>query len=511
MVYGLRDVGKLLKVGKVRCAILATDIEQIVCPGGYDETLNGIIRLCSHQKVPYVFALSKRQLGNIAHKHSSVTSIGILYNHGAEEQLQALLASAERLRPAYEALIGRKREEIIASNGGGSSSSSGWNDSGGVGMQWKASSASHENSVPTSDQKSHTKSLSCTNADVMGKNGCQTGIPDGDCQSSTDPHSDTTSDLSSSESLGGGGSSSLVGSADSLPSLVEAAGTGGGSVGRRYKASEVQGSIFLDETSGKVPGCLDDDDDDGDQEEVPSDANSAIEGASPNEDDIAIALPGGKNTSTTAAGQSVGSERTQGVSTTSTTKSSSSGGVTVAEAGCSGRGEYEDSKDPSVRSTGSRFIVPASEDCSSSHRDSLPVGVGNLQSKTDADHGNPANGRATSESSSSVSSTGIRQRVDTAETQSACSEKGENREMLSSDSPASLDARVDDCHPTQDMTLATESVSEAVDGHAETRSIATYRSHVEDGSNGSAALLAKRHASSNVHCELVGSGSGHRL
>ena len=52
--------------------------------GGLDEALHNIIEMCQGQNIPFIFALSRRQLGKACCKVVPVSVVGIFSYEGAE-------------------------------------------------------------------------------------------------------------------------------------------------------------------------------------------------------------------------------------------------------------------------------------------------------------------------------------------------------------------------------------------------------------------------------------------
>lgn len=63
-VMGIREVTKHLKLGKLKCVILAPNCEKIQAKGGLDDAINTIIQHSMEQSVPFLFALGRKSLGN---------------------------------------------------------------------------------------------------------------------------------------------------------------------------------------------------------------------------------------------------------------------------------------------------------------------------------------------------------------------------------------------------------------------------------------------------------------
>ena len=65
-------------------SLVNTSTSVILCVGGLDEALNGIIQMCEQQHVPFVFALGRRALGRACAKPVPVSVVGIFSYDGVE-------------------------------------------------------------------------------------------------------------------------------------------------------------------------------------------------------------------------------------------------------------------------------------------------------------------------------------------------------------------------------------------------------------------------------------------
>lgn len=59
-------------------------LEWICVVGGLDEALHNIIEMCQGQNIPFMFALSRKQLGKACCKVVPVSVVGIFSYEGAE-------------------------------------------------------------------------------------------------------------------------------------------------------------------------------------------------------------------------------------------------------------------------------------------------------------------------------------------------------------------------------------------------------------------------------------------
>ncbi|KAL9985383.1 hypothetical protein ACROYT_G007779 [Oculina patagonica] len=107
-VLGLREVSKHLKLRKLKCVIISSNVERIKSAGGLDETLSGIITTCQENQIPLVFALKRQLLGKVLLKKVPVSIVGIFNYDGAQEHFKKLIDLTQKTRQAYS----EKWEEI---------------------------------------------------------------------------------------------------------------------------------------------------------------------------------------------------------------------------------------------------------------------------------------------------------------------------------------------------------------------------------------------------------------
>lgn len=101
LVYGLREVTKHLRLCKLKCIIIAPNIEKISSEGGLSDALQIIIKLAQEQDLPYIFALQRRLLGKICMKVVPVSCVGIFNYEGVEENYRKLLQFLTEAREKY--------------------------------------------------------------------------------------------------------------------------------------------------------------------------------------------------------------------------------------------------------------------------------------------------------------------------------------------------------------------------------------------------------------------------
>lgn len=114
-VLGLREVSKHLKLRKLKCVIISSNVERIKSEGGLDEALQGIIALCQENEVPVVYALKRQSLGKVLLKKVPVSIVGIFNYDGAEEYFKKLIDLTQRTKQAYTEKWEETRERLAVS------------------------------------------------------------------------------------------------------------------------------------------------------------------------------------------------------------------------------------------------------------------------------------------------------------------------------------------------------------------------------------------------------------
>mmetsp|Transcript_62742 Transcript_62742/g.107728 ORF Transcript_62742/g.107728 Transcript_62742/m.107728 type:complete len:276 (-) Transcript_62742:325-1152(-) len=84
LVFGLREVRRGIKSGKVKCVVVAPNIDEGHFAGGLDDTVNDIVASGrAAEGCEVLFALSKKKLGKALGKHVRVSAVGIYSMDGA--------------------------------------------------------------------------------------------------------------------------------------------------------------------------------------------------------------------------------------------------------------------------------------------------------------------------------------------------------------------------------------------------------------------------------------------
>lgn len=112
LVQGIREVTKHLRLSKLKCIVIAPDIEKISAEGGLNDALQVIINLSQEQKMPCVFALQRRTLGKLCMKSVPVSCVGIFNYEGSEENFHTLIDLVEESKNQYLELLKNIQEYI---------------------------------------------------------------------------------------------------------------------------------------------------------------------------------------------------------------------------------------------------------------------------------------------------------------------------------------------------------------------------------------------------------------
>ncbi len=81
---GLREVKKYLGLEKLKLVVFSPNMEKVSAKGGLDEILDELIGLAREKNIPFVFALTRRELGNAINKAVPVSCVGVFSYQSAE-------------------------------------------------------------------------------------------------------------------------------------------------------------------------------------------------------------------------------------------------------------------------------------------------------------------------------------------------------------------------------------------------------------------------------------------
>ena len=103
VLYGLNEVRKALKIGKVKCLIVAPNVENLGAGNGPQDLLGGIIQTAKEKDLELVYALTRSKLGKAIRNHVRISVVAILDYNGADDLYREVLREAEKGRAAYRA------------------------------------------------------------------------------------------------------------------------------------------------------------------------------------------------------------------------------------------------------------------------------------------------------------------------------------------------------------------------------------------------------------------------
>lgn len=101
-VCGLREVRKVVKLKTAKCVILAPNIEQIEMAGGLNDHLTAILTKCQELDIPYVFALSRKKMGEIYGFRKRVSAVALLEVNAVSDLHKRMLELACEGRQSWE-------------------------------------------------------------------------------------------------------------------------------------------------------------------------------------------------------------------------------------------------------------------------------------------------------------------------------------------------------------------------------------------------------------------------
>lgn len=82
LTCGLKEVAKYVELDKLRCLVIAPDIQLIENNGVLDTTVHKLISNAEAHSIPIVFALQRKQIAHLCHKKGKVSCVGILNADG---------------------------------------------------------------------------------------------------------------------------------------------------------------------------------------------------------------------------------------------------------------------------------------------------------------------------------------------------------------------------------------------------------------------------------------------
>jgi ribosomal protein L7Ae-like RNA K-turn-binding protein len=103
-VSGLKQTSKLLRVGSVRCVVVAANIEANEAAGGLDDLLDEVMDLCEERRVPIVFALDRAKLGHAVGLRNLTSSVAILDYSAVGDAFRQLLGAVSAAQEEWRML-----------------------------------------------------------------------------------------------------------------------------------------------------------------------------------------------------------------------------------------------------------------------------------------------------------------------------------------------------------------------------------------------------------------------
>ncbi|GBL97581.1 Selenocysteine insertion sequence-binding protein 2 [Araneus ventricosus] len=91
LVYGIKEIKKHMKLKKVKCIIIATDIEDVKIEGGLNDSLGELISLAEAYLIPCVFSHRRFNLGKVCRKSVPVSCVGIFNYEGSEKNFKKMI------------------------------------------------------------------------------------------------------------------------------------------------------------------------------------------------------------------------------------------------------------------------------------------------------------------------------------------------------------------------------------------------------------------------------------
>ncbi|CAL1269846.1 unnamed protein product [Larinioides sclopetarius] len=91
LVYGIKEIKKHMKLKKVKCIIIATDIEDVKIEGGLNDSLEELISLAEAYHTPCVFSHRRFNLGKVCRKSVPVSCVGIFNYEGSEKNFKKMI------------------------------------------------------------------------------------------------------------------------------------------------------------------------------------------------------------------------------------------------------------------------------------------------------------------------------------------------------------------------------------------------------------------------------------
>lgn len=110
LISGFRETIRSLESNKIKCVIMAPNIDEIRSPGGLNDAIQKILKLARKKNVEVVYALRKNRLGRAMGKKHKLSIVGIRDYDGANELFNKMLQLARQGRKSYSNRMKQEKE-----------------------------------------------------------------------------------------------------------------------------------------------------------------------------------------------------------------------------------------------------------------------------------------------------------------------------------------------------------------------------------------------------------------
>ncbi|GFS38236.1 selenocysteine insertion sequence-binding protein 2 [Trichonephila inaurata madagascariensis] len=112
LVYGIKEIKKHMQLKKIKCVIIATDIEDIKIEGGLNDIIEELKSLAEVYHIPYIFSHRRFNLGKICRKSVPVSCVGVFNYEGSEKNFKQLVEFYEDSKYDYSLLTKKLASEL---------------------------------------------------------------------------------------------------------------------------------------------------------------------------------------------------------------------------------------------------------------------------------------------------------------------------------------------------------------------------------------------------------------
>ncbi|PRD29024.1 UNVERIFIED_CONTAM: Selenocysteine insertion sequence-binding protein 2-like [Trichonephila clavipes] len=112
LVYGIKEIKKHMQLKKIKCIVIATDIEDIKIEGGLNDIIEELKSLAEVYHIPYIFSHRRFNLGKICRKSVPVSCVGVFNYEGSEKNFKKLVEFYEDSKYDYSLLTKKLASEL---------------------------------------------------------------------------------------------------------------------------------------------------------------------------------------------------------------------------------------------------------------------------------------------------------------------------------------------------------------------------------------------------------------